>query len=124
MRGDKKRRRLYKNLLKVTRKTQRYLRQMKQQLTRQPGSPDQKGWLDTYAHNLPLIETIIDQAERRALQGEKVPASEIRSLKRSALILPLGLLGMPSNRQRVPFVPLHLLFLSRDCSLLLEESPG
>ena len=76
VKGDKKRRQLYKNLLMVTRKTQRYLRQVKQQLTRQPCSADQQNWLDTYAHNQPLIETIIEQAQRRALQGEKVPANE------------------------------------------------
>ena len=76
VRGDKKRKRLYKNLLMVTRKTQRYLRQMKQQLEKQPCSPDQQNWLDTYRHNDPLINTIMDQAQRRTLQGEKVPASE------------------------------------------------
>lgn len=76
VRGDKKRKQLYKNLLKVTRKTQRYLRQMKQQLIHQPSSPDQHNWLETYAHHVPLIEMIIDQAERRAVYGEKVPASE------------------------------------------------
>ena len=60
----------------VTHKTLRYLRQVKQQLGKQPCSPEQYNWLEAYEHNLPLIETIIDQSERRALQGEKVPANE------------------------------------------------
>lgn len=76
VRGEKKRRKLYKKLLEYTRKTQRYLRQVKQQLGKQPCSPELQHWLETYTHNHPLIETIIDQAQRRALQGEKVPASE------------------------------------------------
>lgn len=65
----------YQELLEMTRKTVEWAGEIKKQLHQQP---DQKAkrleqTLETF---LPRTENVIDQATRRILQGEQVPASE------------------------------------------------
>jgi len=63
---------LYKDLLKITHKTVRAAERALEELTRRGAF----GLVATLSHFLPLVKRIIDQAERRVLRGESVPASE------------------------------------------------
>jgi len=63
---------LYKDLLKVAHKTVRAAERAIEQLSRR-GALAQ---LATLQHFVPLVKRVIDQAERRVLGGESVPASE------------------------------------------------
>ena len=70
-----RRRRAYRNLLKVARKTAHYTRMALRQAHRwtDPHSQVRTGKL---RHTLDLMTRIIDQTERRVLRGESVPAPE------------------------------------------------
>jgi IS5 family transposase len=76
-RGKDKKALLYRDLIEVTTNTLRYLEQAQMILT-VTGSAMLQGeaWHAEVAHYLPLIKRVIDQAERRVLQGERVPAGE------------------------------------------------
>jgi IS5 family transposase len=63
---------LYKDLLKITHKTLRAAEKALEELTRRGAL----GFVATLSHFLPLVKRIVDQAERRVLKGESVPASE------------------------------------------------
>ena len=63
---------LYKDLLRIAHKTIRTAEQALDQLTRRGAI----GFVATLSHFLPLVKRVIDQAERRVLRGESVPASE------------------------------------------------
>jgi IS5 family transposase len=63
---------LYKDLLKVAHKTVLAAERAIEQLTRL----DEQVYLGTLQHFVPLVKRVIDQAERRVLGGESVPASE------------------------------------------------
>ncbi len=63
---------LYKDLLKITHKTVRAAEKALEELTRCGAL----GFVATLSHFLPLVKRIVDQAERRVLNGESVPASE------------------------------------------------
>jgi transposase, IS5 family len=63
---------LYKDLLKITHKTVRAAERAIEELVRFGAL----GFVATLSHFLPLVKRIIDQAERRVLKGESVPASE------------------------------------------------
>jgi IS5 family transposase len=63
---------LYKDLLKITHKTVRAAERALEELTRRGTI----GFVATLSHFLPLVKRLIDQAERRVLRGESVPAAE------------------------------------------------
>jgi len=63
---------LYKDLLKVTRKTVEAAEQAKQQLSRH-GAVVYATELGQY---LPFVKRVLDQTERRVLRGESVPAKQ------------------------------------------------
>jgi transposase, IS5 family len=68
-----KKTKLYRELIAATRVTVAFLRQAIRQL---PISIEAESWRVEVEHDLPLIERIIDQSERRVLAGEAVPAAE------------------------------------------------
>ncbi len=77
-RGKAKQARLYKDLIEVTRKSLQYVEEAERVL-RCVGSVEPLryvGWKAEAAQFKPLILQVIDQAERRVFQGEKVPAGE------------------------------------------------
>ena len=63
---------LYKDLLKITHKTVRAAEQAEQELARKGAI----AYATQLHHFIPLVKRVIDQAERRVLHGESVPASE------------------------------------------------
>ncbi len=63
---------LYKDLLKITHKTVRAAERAIEELVRFGAL----GFVAKLSHFVPLVKRIIDQAERRVLKGESVPASE------------------------------------------------
>ena len=63
---------LYKDLLKITHKTVRAAERALEELAHRGVF----GLAATLSHFLPLVKRIVDQAERRVLRGESVPASE------------------------------------------------
>ena len=63
---------LYKDLLRIANKTVRTAEQALDQLTRRGAI----GFVATLSHFLPLVKRVIDQAERRVLRGESLPASQ------------------------------------------------
>ncbi len=63
---------LYKDLLRIAHKTVRAAERALEELTRRGAI----GFVATLSHFLPLVKRVIDQAERRVLRGESVPASE------------------------------------------------
>jgi IS5 family transposase len=63
---------LYKDLIKITHKTVRAAERAIDELARRGAI----GYVATLSHFLPLVKRVIDQAERRVLRGESVPASE------------------------------------------------
>lgn len=77
-RGKDKKKGLYQDLIRATTNTLGYLEQAKIGLTVTPTVALQQSeqWHAQVAHYTPLIKQVIDQAQRRVLQGESVPASE------------------------------------------------
>lgn len=74
-RGQEKKARLYKDLIEVTRKSLQYINEASVGLcATQPLFYAQ--WKAEVAYFKPLILQVIDQAERRVFNGEKVPADE------------------------------------------------
>ena len=65
----------YQELLHLTEQTLAWAEQTQQQL-KQRSEQRAKRLADTLAHFVPLIQQVIQQATRRILQGEQVPASE------------------------------------------------
>lgn len=73
----KKRKRLYRDLLKISRATVGYLQAAMARLSAaRTAGIEVVAWLAAARHYLPLIERIIAQAERRVLHGEQVPAAD------------------------------------------------
>ena len=76
-RGQDKKAKLYKELVKVCRDTLHYLQRAQMELTiKGMCGMEWEGWLAQVNHYVPLINRIIDQTERRVFAGEKVPASD------------------------------------------------
>jgi len=72
-----KRKRLYRDLLKVTRATLGYVQAAMARLRAAPlADIEVEAWLAALRHYRPLIERIIEQTERRVLNGEQVPAAD------------------------------------------------
>ena len=63
---------LYKDLLKVTRKTVEAAEQAKKQLSRHGAVV----YATEFGQYLPFVKRVIDQTERRVLRGESVPAKQ------------------------------------------------
>jgi IS5 family transposase len=74
-RGKARKAKLYCDLIAVTRATVAALQHAAQRLTACV-SIEAELWRSQLRHYLPLIERVIDQAERRVLAGEAVPAGE------------------------------------------------
>lgn len=72
-RGKDKKAKLYRDLIAVAKTTMAFVREVDQQL---PATIEAQLWRIEANHYLPLIERIIDQARRRVLGGESVPACE------------------------------------------------
>jgi IS5 family transposase len=66
---------LYKDLLKVTRKTRSCAEAALRELGTS-GDAEALHYALTLEHYLPLVSKVIDQAERRVIGGEKVPAAD------------------------------------------------
>jgi len=76
-RGKEKRRKLYGDLIKATRNTAEYLEQAGRLLAVSAvDAMKYECWRAEVIHYKPLISRVIDQAERRIFQGEKVPVDE------------------------------------------------
>jgi transposase, IS5 family len=76
-RGKDKKARLYRDLIKATTNTLGYLDQAKVALAVTPVvSLQSEQWHAQVNHYKPLIKQVIDQAQRRVFQGERVPVSE------------------------------------------------
>lgn len=76
-RGQAKRAQLYRDLVKVTRKSLAYTEAANKTLMRSTvGSLAYLGWWGEFCHYQPLILKVIDQTERRVIKGERVPAGE------------------------------------------------
>lgn len=77
-RGADKKARLYQDLIKATRNTLGYIDQADRVLKCSGVAMcmEYAAWQVQVKHYQPLIERVIDQAERRVFQGEKVPAEE------------------------------------------------
>ncbi len=76
-RGKDKKARLYRDLIKATSNTLGYLEQAKITLALiSSASLQAEQWHAQVEHYKPLIKQVIDQAQRRVFQGEKVPVSE------------------------------------------------
>lgn len=77
-RGADKKARLYQDLIKATRNTLGYIDQADLALkcTGVAMCKEYAAWQVQVKHYQPLIERVIDQADRRVFQGEKVPAKE------------------------------------------------
>lgn len=67
---------LYRDLLKVTRKTLGYAASMADALAKRPTSVASLGFEYELRHILGLGRRVVDQTQRRVINGEKVPASE------------------------------------------------
>ncbi len=76
-RGQDKQAALYRDLIKVTTRTLEYLEQARM-IVSVTGSAtlELQAWHAEVRHYLPLIRQVIDQTQRRVLQGECVPAGE------------------------------------------------
>jgi len=68
-------RKMYRKLLNTTRETLEHARQVIPVVKRYGGLAGE-GLADSLTHYLPLVERVIDQAHRRIVLGESVPASE------------------------------------------------
>lgn len=76
-RGKEQKARLYRDLIKATSNTLGYLEQAKITLAlTSRASLQAEQWHAEVEHYKPLIKQVIEQAQRRVLQGEKVPVSE------------------------------------------------
>jgi IS5 family transposase len=76
-RGKDKKARLYRDLINATSNTLGYLEQAQITLVCTAGASLQAElWHAQIEHYKPLIKQVIDQAQRRVFQGEKVPVSE------------------------------------------------
>jgi len=76
-RGKDKKARLYRDLIKATSNTLGYLEQAKISLALTSGASLQaEQWHAQVEHYKPLIKQVIEQTQRRVLQGEKEPVSE------------------------------------------------
>jgi len=77
-RGQKAKKSLYRDLLRVTRNSLAYAEEARitLQTSGAIGWIKRNQWLIEFAHYKPLILKVIDQAERRIFQGEKVPATD------------------------------------------------
>jgi IS5 family transposase len=76
-RGKDKKAVLYRDLIKVTMQSLGYLEKAKMILSVTGSATLQlEAWHAEVAHYLPLIKRVIDQTQRRVLQGESVPAGE------------------------------------------------
>jgi transposase, IS5 family len=74
---EKKRQKYYGDLIKITQEEFRYLQGARQRIMAAGvSSLAIEGWLGSVNEFEPLIERCIDQAQRRILKGEIVPASE------------------------------------------------
>jgi IS5 family transposase len=65
----------YQELLAMTEQTFARAEQTKQQLSKQ-SPPSAKPLVERLAHFMPLVRQVVQQATRRVLQGEQVPAAE------------------------------------------------
>lgn len=74
-RNNRKRRKAYRDLLKVTRETVGYAHSALRQLQACPDVKAQR-LATALAQMIPLAERVIDQTERRVLHGEVVPTNE------------------------------------------------
>jgi len=76
-RGQDKRAALYRDLITVTRKTLAYVEQASIKLCNPRINPLERSlWQAQFDHYKPLIESVIDQTERRVFKGETVPAAQ------------------------------------------------
>jgi len=76
-RGKDKKARLYQDLIKATNNTLGYLEQAKITVALTPSALQQaERWHAQVEHYKPLIKQVIDQAQRRVFQGEKVPVRD------------------------------------------------
>src|SRR6201993_3723899 len=74
-RGEKRRAKLYRDLIAATRATVAALQQALQHLAHGM-TIEAIAWRGEVGHYLPLVARLIDQAERRVFAGEAVPAGE------------------------------------------------
>jgi len=74
-RGEKRRAKLYRDLIAATRASVCALQQALQHLAHGM-TIEAIAWRGEVGHYLPLVARLIDQAERRVLAGEAVPAGE------------------------------------------------
>ncbi len=75
-RGQDKKRRLYRDLIAVSRTTLDYLQAASARLSAAPGDIGVEAWLAALRHYRPLITRIIEQTERRVLNGERLAAAD------------------------------------------------
>jgi transposase, IS5 family len=75
-RNQRKRRSLYRDLLRVTTETVQYAKAAASQLEGFGSDPGILGLRQELTHYVEFAEAVIDQTERRVLRGEEVPASE------------------------------------------------
>tara|TARA_R110002111_G_C5963728_1_gene369721 strand:+ start:113 stop:1456 length:1344 start_codon:yes stop_codon:yes gene_type:complete len=75
-RGKNKKQQLYRDLIKVTRNTLGYLGRAQLRLGLIHQDTALIAWQAQASHYQGLIEHVIDQAERRVLKGEQVPAAD------------------------------------------------
>jgi len=76
-RGQDKRAALYRDLITVTQKTLAYVEQASIKLCDPRINPLERSlWQAQFDHYKPLIESVIDQTERRVFKGETVPAAQ------------------------------------------------
>jgi IS5 family transposase len=74
--GEEKRKAHYQKLIKYTRKTLGIVESALASNGGWANGVDWMVWAARAAHYIPLVKRIIDQAERRAVKGEQVPAAE------------------------------------------------
>jgi IS5 family transposase len=75
-RGQDKKRRLYRDLIVISRATLGYLQAASARLSAAPADIEVEAWLAALHHYRPLIEQIIEQTERRVLNGEQLAATD------------------------------------------------
>ena len=77
-RGQEKKAALYRDLIEVTRISLGYAEEVAIKLlaVMPYDAPSCEMWQAQFSHYKPLIRRVIDQAERRIFQGEKVPSTE------------------------------------------------
>jgi IS5 family transposase len=75
-RGQDKKRRLYRDLIAVSRATLGYLQAASARLSAAPAGIEVEAWLAALRHYRPLITLIIEQTERRVLNGEQLAAAD------------------------------------------------